>query len=116
MPMTRALALLLLPAVLAGCPLETMVSGLNQLTLTPDPGTFSHLDCDGSGKLSFAEVSSKVFVRTKALPNLHQVTSQEFQNVDDNKDGGWSYEEFKAGLLTAEAWSVSPAACGAGSK
>jgi hypothetical protein len=113
MPLRRV-PLLLLPVLLGGCPLESVVGAVNQIALTPEIGTFHHVDCDGSDTLTLAEASARVFMRTSAVPTLHQVTAAEFAAGDADKDGRWTFQEFGSTLSGATAWSVSPNGCDPG--
>lgn len=109
---SRRFLLLLAPLVLGGCPLANMTEAVNQLAMTPEPGTFDFVDCNGDAQLSRDEASARVSVRTKATPALHVVTPDEFAAGDTDHNGGWSYNEFRAFLTSsATAWSVSPSAC-----
>lgn len=108
----RRLLLLLAPLLLGGCPLANMTEAVNQLAMTPEQGTFRHVDCNGDGQLSLAEASARVSLRTKAVPGLHAVSADEFSAGDTDHSGGWSYDEFRAFLTNgASAWSVSPQGC-----
>ncbi len=109
----RRLWLLLAPFMLAGCPLANMTEAVNQLAMTPDPGTFRFIDCNGDAQLSRDEAAARVSVRTKAVPGLHAVSAEEFAAGDADRSGGWSYDEFRAFLTnSATAWSVSQTGCG----
>lgn len=107
----RLLLLLAAPFALGGCPLATMTDAVNQLAMTPEPGTFRAIDCNGDGAMTQAEASARISLRTKAAPTLHGLTAAEFATGDGDRSGGWSYEEFRAYLTTAEAWSVAPTGC-----
>ena len=108
----RRLLLLLAPLLLGGCPLANMADAVNQLAMTPEPGTFNHIDCNMDGRLGQDEASARVFLRTRATPGLHNVTAEEFSAGDTDRSGYWSYEEFRSVLTGATAWSVSPTDCG----
>lgn len=112
MPTRPFLLLLVAPFLLGGCAIATMAEAANQLGLTPETGTFRHVDCDGDYHLNATEAAARVFVRTKAAPTLHAVTAEEFAAGDQDRSGRWTYEEFRAYLTGATAWSVSPTGCG----
>ena len=108
---TRRLLLLLAPFMLGGCPLANMTEAVNQLAMTPEPGTYRAIDCNGDGAMTQAEASARISLRTKAAPTLHALTAEEFAAGDADKSGGWSYEEFRAAMTGATAWSVTPTGC-----
>lgn len=108
----RVHLLLLTPLLLGGCAIASMADAVNQLAMTPEPGTFRHVDCNADNALGRDEAAARVFVRTKAVPGLHNVTADEFAAGDADRNGTWSYDEFRLFLLGATAWSVSPNGCG----
>lgn len=110
--MTRQICAVALLLVLPGCAVAALTDSVNQLGMTPGPDTFMALDCDHNGTLAQAETGARLFVRTKALTSLHNLTAEEFRAGDGNADGKWSQAEFTAALVGTTAWSVSPGGCG----
>lgn len=114
MPSLRPLALALPLLLLVGCansPLTDLFNAANAAATMPDVGTFRHIDCSNDGRLSFAEVNSRVSVRTTANNGVHPVSLDEFRAADRNGDGLLDQAEFAALLTSTLAWSATPNSC-----